>query len=357
MSIRVITAGEAMQVAAETLGMGSAGFRLSSPEGIAASVRRAASFLCPATQRQLADAVLDAVVPLTVPEPVTREQVNSAVEALVLNGDLVEAIADEGQRLLFLGSPSFVERTADSCFVIGIRPFGERLIRSDELLSLEYHRHTRLCLSNEGPAKAALKDEGLREISARKWAAVPDSKDARAVLKDAMAQRRSAGSGIPGLTVIDRTKPVRYYKGRWREPQPHDDGIFIGRRPQEFGPPLWCAVEIRDGQPLHMVDLPAVDVAQPGCDEAWRLQAALDSLDRHPQVFLARSAGDGVSIILDCFSPVPSWAERYLMLKGDSVDESAGALFSYRLHESVVAEATNLLAEKLWMSPVEGEAS
>jgi len=264
-------------------------------------------------------------------------------------------MADEGQRLLFLAPPSFVERTSDSCLVIGVRPFGERLLRADESLSLEYHRHNRLCRSDGSLVKAALREQGLREISARKWAAVPDTKDPKAVLKDALARSRSAGASIPELQVIDRSRPVTHYRRRWREPQSHDTGVFIGRRPQEYGAPLWCCVRLEGGQPVQMVDLPVADVAQPGCDEAWRLQAALDSLDGHPQVFRLRPAGHGTSVVLGCFSPVPSWAEKYLSLKGDPWEKSGGALFAYRLDQSVVRDVEELLIEKLWMRPLEGD--
>ena len=52
MNVTVLTATEAASEAADFLGVGQAGFALDSPEGVAASLRRAASFLCPTTHRQ-----------------------------------------------------------------------------------------------------------------------------------------------------------------------------------------------------------------------------------------------------------------------------------------------------------------
>jgi len=360
MRIQVMTKDEAMKTAVDALDVGLAGYPLMSAEGIAASVRRTASFLCPATQRQIADAVLDAMKPLSSQESLAREQVNSTVEALVLNGDLVEAKVEQDHRLLFLGPPSFVERAPDSCLVIGIRPFGERLIRTDESAVIEYHRHTRLCRSEDRLAKEVLKDQGLHEIPAQRWAVVPITEDPKVAVKRILDQMRTSGSEIPGLSIVDRSKAVTYYRGRWREPELRDTGVFIGRRVQEYGAPLWCVVVLDKGQPKKMVDLPVSDVTKLGCDEAWRLQAALDSLDGHPQVFALKPSDDGTSFILDCYSPVPSWAEKFLSLKGDPMNKShksTKALFSFRIPASVVQEAQSLLVEKMWMRPVEGDVN
>ncbi len=75
---------EAAEIAAEELGIAAGGFALASPEGLAASARRAASFLCPATQRQLVDAVIEVLQPLLASDELQRNRVNTVVEALVL---------------------------------------------------------------------------------------------------------------------------------------------------------------------------------------------------------------------------------------------------------------------------------
>jgi len=62
-----------------------------------------------------------------------------------------------------------------------------------------------------------------------------------------------------------------------------------------------------------------------------------------------------MNAVMDFFSPVPSWAEKYLALKGDTADKPAGALFSYCFSSSVIGEVTSLLIGKLWMKLVEGD--
>ena len=63
---------------------------LFSAEGLTASLRRAASFLCPASPRQLIDAVLDAVRPLQPGGDLSRRDLADLLDLLVSGGDLLE---------------------------------------------------------------------------------------------------------------------------------------------------------------------------------------------------------------------------------------------------------------------------
>ena len=79
-------------------------------EGVCASLRRAASFLCPATPRQLVDAVRDALTPLAPQGVPSRDDLMDRLGLLVAAGDLLE-LREESQRQtrrLFLGPPSYV---------------------------------------------------------------------------------------------------------------------------------------------------------------------------------------------------------------------------------------------------------
>ena len=64
MTVQRIERGEVATRAQEVLGLDAAGVDLFSTEGLCASLRRAASFLCPASPRQIVDAVLEALAPL-----------------------------------------------------------------------------------------------------------------------------------------------------------------------------------------------------------------------------------------------------------------------------------------------------
>jgi hypothetical protein len=82
---------------------------LFSAEGLTASLRRAASFLCPASPRQVIDAVLEALRPLQPGGGLSREELANLLDLLISGGDLLELpqSGDVPGRLLYLGPPSY----------------------------------------------------------------------------------------------------------------------------------------------------------------------------------------------------------------------------------------------------------
>lgn len=267
------------------LGLDESAVDLFSTEGICASLRRAASFLCPASPRQIVDAVLDALVPLGA--ALERDEVNEALDALVGAGDLLE-IRPTGERvrLLFLAPPSYVEKRPGSFLLLGIRPNAEPILDEQAVsATITYEAHTRLVELDPDGAAGALAAAGLHRLTREQWARAPRQETATATIERVRAQlatHRAPGQ-VSGLTLIDPAKPVRYYKGRWREPIATDQGIFVGRRPQAYGAPIWCAVDLADGVPQAVLDMPVDSAIAPGWDDARRLQAALDAERRSPQ--------------------------------------------------------------------------
>jgi hypothetical protein len=79
------------------LGLDDKNVDLFSTEGVCASLRRAASFLCPAAPRQVVDAVLDALTPLN--PDLKRDEVTEALYTLIGIGDLLE-LRPTGSRAL-----------------------------------------------------------------------------------------------------------------------------------------------------------------------------------------------------------------------------------------------------------------
>lgn len=342
--------------AVDVLGLDDSAVDLFSTEGICASLRRAASFLCPASPRQIVDAVLDALAPLGT--ELERDEVNDALDTLVGAGDLLELRPSGGRtRLLFLGPPSYVEKRPGSFLLLGIRP-NARPILDEQLVgaTVIYERHTRLVELDPDGAAEALAGAGLHRMMRKQWAKVPSEVAAAALvdqIRHWLVAHRAPGS-ISGLTLVDPATPVRYYKGRWREPTASDQGIFVGRRPQAYGAPIWCAVEFAGGVPQAVLDLPVDSSTAPGWDDARRLQAALDAERRSPQIFRTRPTGQpGGDFIVDFFGPLPSWAERYLDLTGLPVSRSRGALFSYRVPDAAIGDVTLFLSTSLWMQVAE----
>jgi hypothetical protein len=352
-TVAAVTAAECSELAVRTLGIDAAA-DLTGAEGLAASLRRAASFLCPAAPRQIIDAVLDAVGPLAPGGELARGDLADLLDLLISTGDLIELPRQNGisSRLLYLGPPSYVEKRPGEYLLTGIRPFGAPLIGTEVAGAIQYEGHTRAIELDPGDAPAELAGLGLHKIRAGQWARQPAEIPAGSLVSQIRSRLAAAGpSGeIEELTVIDPAAKVTYYRGRWRSLEPADSGVFVGRRPQAYGADLWCLVLVTDGRPQALVDLPAENTTAPAHDEAWRAQAAIDADRGTPQVFRVRDAsGSRDDLTVDFFSPLPQWAERRLELAGIAIPRSTGALCSYRVPRNAMPGVQDFLARMLWM--------
>lgn len=354
MKITMLASEEVAARTAAALGLDPDTTDLDSDEGLCASLRRAASFLCPATPRQLVDAVRDALGPLARRGVPSRDDVMDRLDLLVAAGDLLELHEDTQRqtRRLFLGPPSYVTKSPGRYLLLGVRPFGERLVVGPLEKDIAYEGHLRTLRLDAADPPAVLAAAGLHETTPEEWLMAPRAQAADELLgeyRERLAVARPAGQ-VEGLTVIDSTARVDFYRGRWRQPRASDDGDFVGRRPQAYGADLWCFVRIEGGQPKALLDLPIADSSTPGRFEAWRIQAALDAERGRPQTVRVRCA-EGVETerIVDLFGPVPGWAERYLTLVGLPAGPERGALLSYRLPREAMPEVSSFLRSMLWV--------
>lgn len=360
MNINSLSGREASKRTVRALSLDETAIDLFSTEALCASLRRAASFLCPATPRQLVEVVLEAFAPLDESSWITRDRVTEQLDLLVSIGDLVELSkpGNRGGRQLYLGPPSYVRKAPGQYLLLGVRPNGAPLVDETVGAEVQHERHMRSLALDAEVAPAQLRAAGLQEIRRAHWLKHPGADRAAAVV--ATMRRRLDGTAEPGqiddLKIIDPQTSVRYYRGRWRLLSDSDSGDFVGRRPQAYGADLWCLVRIEHGVPRALLDLPVDDPATPGCDEAWRLQAAIDAVAGRPQLLRARStAGANGDRILDLFGPVPGWAQRYLELVGTPVARARGALISYRVPFSVFGELSAFFTDMLWIRMREEE--
>ena len=342
------------ETAGRALGLEAAGADLFSPEGLAAQLRRAASFLCPATPGELTRAVLEVLAGLPGYSAETATQLEAGLDALVAYGDLLELRTSDGtSRRLFLGPPSFVRRTSGTCLIIGIRPEGAPIVGEDLGLLIDYEAHTRSLHPAAGLApEQALLESGLIPITADQWLNYPRQVDADGLIHSYSVRLDAAGPAgqIEDFRVIDPQAAVTYYRGRWRTLRRSDNGLFVGRRPQAYGAPLWCFAQVADGSVQKLIDLPIANPLSPGADESWRLQAALDHQAGHPQRLRIRSAAQPDQVVLDFFSPLPSWMQRRLDVVATPLLRGQGALLSYAIPRHEVEEERHFLAEMLWLS-------
>lgn len=350
---------EASAVTLRVLGLDPKRIALTTKEGLAASLRRAASFMCPTSPSRLIDAVLEAVRPVSADGAVMREDLGELVDLLVAAGDLLELRHDVGRsvHLLYLGPPSYIERAPGTYLLLGIRPYGAPLVDLELSGVIEQDSQTRTINLDAETAADRLSAAGLQPIDRERWVASPRREEARSFL-DRLSERLNAtgpSGEIEELVVLDPNTPVRYYRGRWRSPKPGDSGAFVARRPQAYGADLWCFVRLEDGSPKKLIEFPIEDPVKPGRDEAWQAQLAIDVLRGLPQRYRASPAVGGGATVVEFFSPIPGFAERYLQLVGLPLVDAPGALFSFRVPNGSMPDVERLLTEMLWMAAVTEE--
>lgn len=356
MAISLLDLGSARCACVEGLALPSGVFDIDAAETLAAALRRAASFLCPTTAPRIVQVVSTALEDLVIGSQELRERLADLLQALIGYGDFLELPENEevgaGPRL-FLGPPGFVRRQSGACLLIGVRPEAEPLVGEEVLPLVQYRWHVRSIAPDGGQDIAALLiDHGLRETPSEYWLHHPRVESPEKALRDLTARLTAAGASgsIEGLRVLDPNTSPAYYRSRWRKPTPKDNGSFVARRPQAFGAELWCYAELSAGLTTRLLDLPVAGGVSRGCDEAWRLQAAIDAVAGHPgHIRLRQSASVGYDI-LDLFSPPPSWMQRRWDAIGAPVP-TAGSLLSYEFKRTEVSEELRFAEETLWLVP------
>lgn len=357
--MRRLTAAEVQVQKVTELGLDSSALDLTSVEAIAGALRRMASFLCPCAPATLVRGVVRPLRGLVENLEAIKEVVEETLEAMIAHGDIFEQHeVDEDSRsaaaLLYAAPASFVTRQSGLVILLGLASDQLSALPDDLEARIQYVSHLRHLSPVPGEnLSSELVQLGLMELSYNGWIkAPPDETAARHVLRfDALLGVAQPSRDIPGLLLLDAERPVRYYRGRWVQPK-SQSGRFVARRSQAYGADLWCYVQLRDGSPERMIDLPIVGSRWRGCDEAWRLQMAIDAKRGEPQRFRVRS-GPGSTRLIEFFSPVPMWARRRWDAIGEPVP-SSGCLFAYRLNEPELGEELSFAHDALWLDELKG---
>jgi hypothetical protein len=347
----------------EELGLDPAAVDLTSIEAIAGALRRAAGYLCPCVGATLVRDVVRPFRGLVDDLDAIKVSVEDTLEAMISHGDILEQQdvteeprGDGHRRLLYTAPPSFVARGSGTVMLLGIAPEQLSVLPPDVEARIQYVNHVRRLspLSGED-LRGELAQLGFIEVSYGNWLKAPPAVEpGQHVLKlDRLLDAAVPSRDIPGLELLDPERPVRYYRGRWVAPR-SQTGRFVGRRSQAYGADLWCYVQLRDGQPERLIDLPLAGSRWRGSDEAWHLQLAIDAQRGGPQRFRI-SPGPGGTVVLQFFSPVPMWARRRWDAVGESVLGS-GCLFAYRLSATEADEEVRFARQALWLEELRDSA-
>jgi hypothetical protein len=246
-------------------------------------------------------------------------------------------------------------RPSGAAFLVGISADELSPLPPQLAARIEYRSFTRTLApepSSAIPLHLLLRETGLLEHPERVWLRAP-REEAAVTFRDRVFARlegRGASGTIDDLEILDPATGVIYYKKRWSKPK-RQTGIFVARRPQTYGSPIWCVVRLIDGGPVQILDLPLRDQQAArwrGCDAAWHLQMAIDHCNGTPQKYRSRAAAGGA--VLDFFSPLPLWAQRRLMIFGRPEPRNR-SLFSYFVPARELAVEEEFLQQRLWLAP------
>lgn len=356
-SVAVISSSQALERTFASLGLSDeAGKLLPSKVLIAQSLRRAVFNAAPCPPQVLRSLVFAALSPIVQDADTLKAGIEETLENLIAMGDLLEMSTDiEGRRDVVLrpAPPAFVARRDGTIIILGVA--GDELtpVRRPPVL---YHESGLRCIQPDDVTvcRAELLDLGLIELSERLWLFAPAAMNAAELLAhwksrlpvDAKPEK------IEGLELLQPASTTSFYKGRWTTLHPKLSGIFVARRVQRYGAKLWCLADVKDGLVQRFVDIRAKDSRTRDCDEAWRLQAALDAAAGTPQS--VRVSTSGSATLLAFSAPLPRWAARRLSFIGKLVSVQR-ALLAFELPTENAQDELRWLGENLWLARNEEE--
>ena len=340
---------------ASELGLDPDAVDLTSVEAIAGAMRRAGRFLCPCTPATLVRAVVRPLRGLVEDLEAIKDLAEDTLEAMTAHGDFqehrdVSSESSDDAPLLYQAPLSFICRDSGTALLFGSATDLFDALPEVFRTRVEHTNHVRRLDPIVGEdLRSHLTDLGLVALSYRTWLKAPASGTAAAHLSslDRLLDATQRSGTVPDLMLLDPSRPVGYYRGRWTGVG-SQSGRFVARRSRLYGAHLWCYVEVHEGEALRLIDFPVDGSRWRGCDEAWQLQMAIDAMRDEPQRFRVQSGPDA-SAILEFFSPVPLWARRRLDAVGEPLS-GRKCLFAYRLRRSELEEEVRFLSDELWLT-------
>ncbi len=352
--IEEISRDEVLVGCREILGLSDVDSAVVDEDLLTALVRRSAGIHCPCSRTTLRSSLVEALQYLCDSEPTLPDRIEALIEGLVVAGDLLElhdvSVVDPDVRgtWVFAAPPGYIVRQNGEIFVIGIVA-DQDVFLPESLASRVGMRGLTRLISPEANEDLAMKleNQGLQRLSEKTWLRSPNAEPFDQLLaryECRLAERPLAGT-VNEMEILDGEKSVTFYRGRWSSCI-GKSGIFVSRRPQEFGAPIWCLAELVAGNVIRFLDFPASVSRWRGCDEAWHLQMAIDARRGQPQRYRIQLCGDEWRF--DFFSPLPTWSERRFIMFGRTVPREK-CLMSYVLPAGAAEIEEKFLRECLWL--------
>ena len=353
--IKEITRHEVLVGCREILGLSDVDNAIVDDDLLTALVRRSAGIHCPCSRTTLRSSLIEALQHLCDSEASLPDRIETIIEGLVVAGDLLElhdvGVFDPAVRgtWVFAAPPGYIVRQSGEIFVIGIVADQDVFLPGSLAARVCMRGFTRLIEAEaDEDLSTKLHEQGLRRLSEKSWLRSPNVEPFEPLLnrfERRLAEKPPAGT-VNDMEILDGERPVTFYRGRWTACT-GKTGIFVGRRPQEFGAPIWCLVDLEAGNAARFLDLPLSSSRWRGCDEAWHLQMAMDARRGQPQQYRVQPRGGECRF--DFFSPLPAWSARRLITFGRAVPREK-CLMSYVLPADAAEIEERFLQGCLWLS-------
>jgi len=318
---------------------------------LAQSLRRAIVFLAPCSFAVLCRAVSDSLAHLlNQPDNIVRQNVEAILNELCAAGDILELYKSDAQSsldqtLLWAAPASYVPIDHTHVLLLGSDGDSITHVPSELLSKVEYTGALRfLRSSSTSDLLSKLQDFELYQIEADNWIRRPQDIGANSFLEPLKAKLTQSSDHSEDIQVLSGRS--QYYQSRWQAAQHAEDGIYIARRPQQFGSDKWCLIKNAAGRITNLLDVIPTHNRERHCDRAWHIHHALSASQSQHEVYTLQWEGRIVSVSFSF--PIPSWCERFILVHGIRA-EAENCLMSFVLNEGSWEVVRNLLENGLWM--------
>lgn len=316
MTIHLLSSIAAGSSVTEQLGLGASDTFEATATWYAHFMRRVCSTTCPIPRGKLIRLAKDLLSGLLADPDIVQSNIEAAIDGLFESGDLLElskfSSSDEHYSgdWIFLAPPSYMQHGNGRVYVFGIAADDAPFLPLSLSSSLVFDGPYRHLPISDRETLEALFSAGLRQVPDAHWQITPKKQTARqffdyAVRKLAVAPPAGAMEGI--RIFLPNAQSGEKYKDRLKYPK-QETGLFVGRRPASFGAEHWCFFELEQGTAVRFIDLPLAGDKLRGCDAAWHLQLAIDSLKGTPAVYKIKEIEGKVEVYFSF--PLPLWALR-----------------------------------------------
>ncbi len=326
--------------------------RLTGEEGLASLLRAIVELRAPIDRAGILSLAVEISAPLFKENGHFQKYADVLVDTLIEYGDVLLpdefATGDNEARsaLIYPAPPGFLVRKGGMVFIRGIFTDDFRWVWEKIASRVRYKGHVRFLSPEVGEdLPKYLKDCGLQSVPTETFLSRPPEEARESFLAQIdKTLNDSAGSGsVADFTWLAGSPASRNWNERWTDIAP-SNGVYVVRRSRRFGSALWGIARMSSGRLTHLLNLPTKSGVR-ACDEAWRVQAALDAARGSPPLIYVKHEDGRTTVSTN--RPFPAWVTRRWDLFGSKINRP-GFLMSYSFSPKDAGEEVAFVSQFMW---------